>query len=94
MGATCLRIISLGYPFYAWGMVVIQAFNGAGDTTTPSVINFICFWLLQIPLAYVLARMTSLEETGVFIAIAVAEVTLTVVGVLMFRRGRWKTRQV
>lgn len=94
VGATCLRIISLGYPFYAWGMVVIQAFNGAGDTTTPSVINFICFWLLQIPLAYVLAQMTSLEETGVFIAIAVAEVTLTVVGVLMFRRGRWKTRQV
>lgn len=94
VGATCLRIISLGYPFYAWGMVIVQAFNGAGDTTTPSVINFVCFWLLQIPLAYALARMTTLNETGVFIAIAVSETVLTLFAVWLFRRGRWKTRQV
>lgn len=94
VGARCLRIISLGYPFYAWGMVMVQAFNGAGDTNTPTVINFFCYWLFQIPLAYGLAHMTGLEETGVFVAVAVAESVLAVVGVLVFRRGGWKSRQV
>jgi len=94
VGASCLRIISLGYPFYAWGMVMVQAFNGAGDTNTPTVINFFCYWLFQIPLAYVLARTAGLEETGVFVAIALAESLLAVVGVLVFRRGRWKSRGV
>lgn len=94
VGARCLRIISLGYPFYAWGMVMVQAFNGAGDTNTPTVINFFCYWLFQIPLAYGLAHMTGLEETGVFVAVAVAESVLAVVGVLVFRRGGWKSREV
>lgn len=94
IGARCLRIVSLGYPFYAWGMVMVQAFNGAGDTNTPTVINFFCYWMFQIPLAYGLARMTGLQETGVFVAIAVAESVLAVVGVLVFRRGRWKSREV
>jgi putative MATE family efflux protein len=94
VGARCLRIISLGYPFYAWGMVMVQAFNGAGDTQTPTRINFFCYWTFQIPLAYGLARGTGLEETGVFVAIAVAESVLALVGVLVFRRGGWKNRVV
>jgi len=94
VGARCLRIISLGYPFYGCGMVMVQAFNGAGDTTTPSVINFFCYWLFQIPLAYGLAVVAGFEETGVFVAIAIAESVLALVGVLVFRRGYWKSRQV
>jgi putative MATE family efflux protein len=90
----CLRIISYGYVFYAFGMVIIQAFNGAGDTYTPTVINFFCYWLFQIPLAFLLALSLELEATGVFISIAVAESILAVVGVLVFRRGRWKLKRV
>lgn len=92
-GASCLRIVSLSYVFWAYGMVVVQAFNGAGDTFTPSWINFLCFWLIQIPLAYALALPFGFGPNGIFIAIAVAQSTLAVVSVLVFRRGRWK-RQV
>jgi putative MATE family efflux protein len=94
VGAACLRIVSIGYPVYAWGMVMVQAFNGAGDTYTPTWINFGCYWLFQIPLAYTLARSTRLDENGVFIAILTAETLLTAVTILVFRRGRWKLRQV
>ncbi|MEM7480399.1 MAG: MATE family efflux transporter [Acidobacteriota bacterium] len=94
IAADCLRVMAYGYAFYAIGMVIVQAFNGAGDTNTPTVINFFCYWLLQIPLAYGLAQMAGLEERGVFLAILVAEIVLTVTGVLVFRRGRWKNRQV
>lgn len=93
-GVACLRFISYGYGFYAYGMVMVQAFNGAGDTTTPTVINFFCYWLFQIPLAFALASWTALGATGVFIAITVAESLIAVVGILVFRRGRWKTRQI
>jgi putative MATE family efflux protein len=94
VGVECLRIISYGYLFYALGMVVVQAFNGAGDTTTPSLINFFCYWLLQIPLAYWLAVSSDLGPRGVFWAIAIAEAMITVVGASLFRLGRWKKRQV
>lgn len=94
VAATCLRVVSVGYPVYAWGMVMVQAFNGAGDTYTPTWINLGCYWLFQIPLAYGLARRTGLEENGVFIAILAAETLLTAVTILVFRRGRWKLRQV
>ena len=94
LGAACLRVISYGYVFYAWGMVVVQAFNGAGDTTTPTWVNFFCYWLFQIPLAWTLARTLGLGPRGVFLAIMVSESVLAVVGVLMFRRGRWKARVV
>lgn len=86
----CLRYISYGYVFYAYGMVMVQAFNGAGDTATPTIINLFCYWLWQIPLAYVLALPLGLGPQGVFLAIAISESTLAVVGMLVFRRGRWK----
>ncbi len=94
LGATCLRVVSYGYAFYAWGMVMVQAFNGAGDTTTPTWINLGCYWLFQIPLAAVLANVLELGPLGVFLAITIAESVLAVVGVLVFRRGAWKERVV
>jgi putative MATE family efflux protein len=94
LGATCLRVVSYGYGFYAWGMVMVQAFNGAGDTTTPTWINLFCYWLFQVPLALVLAHGASLGPLGVFLAITIAESTVAVVGVLAFRRGRWKQQVV
>lgn len=94
VGATCLRVVAFGYPVYAWGMVLVQAFNGAGDTFTPTRINFFCYWLFQIPLAYLLARVAGFDERGVFFAILAAEAALAAVSLLVFRRGRWKLRQV
>jgi putative MATE family efflux protein len=94
VGAGCLRLISYGYVFYAWGMVVVQALNGAGDTATPTYINLCCYWLFQIPLAWGLARTAGLGPRGVFLAITIAESLIALVGVLYFRRGRWKTRVV
>ncbi len=93
-GVSCLVWVSIGYPFYAWGMVMVQAFNGAGDTYTPTVINFFCYWLFQLPLAYVLAHIAGMGPTGVFAAITIAESLIAVVGIAIFRRGRWKTREV
>ena len=93
-GADALRFISYGYLFFAYGMVIVQAFNGAGDTVTPTTINFFCYWLFQIPLAWFLATETGLEARGVFLAITVAESMITVVGVAVFRRGRWKERKI
>jgi MATE family, multidrug efflux pump len=89
-GVGCLRFISYGYLFYAYGMVMVQAFNGAGDTTTPTIINVFCYWLWEIPLAWVLASPCGMGPNGVYLAIAIAESTLTVAGILMFRRGKWK----
>jgi putative MATE family efflux protein len=93
-GTDALRFISFGYVFYAYGMVMVAAFNGAGDTTTPTLINLFCYWLFQIPLAYTLAFHTGLGARGIFLAITIAETTIAVVGMLAFRRGRWKTRKI
>ena len=93
-GVDCLRIVSAGYIFYAWGMVTVQGFNGAGDTLTPTYINLACLWGLQIPLGYSLARIAGLGPRGVFLAIAIAQSTLAVVGLLAFRSGRWKRHRV
>ncbi|HMB72510.1 MAG TPA: MATE family efflux transporter [Gammaproteobacteria bacterium] len=92
VAAECLRVVSYGYVFYAVGLIVTQAFNGAGDTATPTWINLFCFWLLQIPLAWALAA--SIGPTGVFAAIAIAESVLAIVSVIVFRTGRWKRAAV
>jgi putative MATE family efflux protein len=93
-GISCLRIMGIGYPMYAVGMIIIQALNGAGDTRTPSFLNFIVFWLMQIPLAYWLATSAGMGPNGVFLAIVLSESALTVLGVLVFRRGNWRMQEV
>lgn len=93
-GSLSLRVIAAGYLFYAYGMVVIQAFNGAGDTRTPTRINLIAFWGFQLPLAYGLALMAGWGPVGVFIAITSAEVLLASIAIYLFRLGRWKTVKV
>ena len=89
-GTESLRYISIGYIFYAYGMVIPQAFNGAGDTMTPTLVNFFGFWCFQIPLAYVLAMVFKMGPTGVFIAIPIAETAIAIAGIILFRRGKWK----
>ena len=93
-GTTCLQILGVGFPMYAVGMVVVQAFNGAGDTATPVTLNLICFWLIQIPLAYWLAESMTLGPNGTFLAIVFSESLLTILAVIMFRRGTWKLQTV
>jgi len=93
-GVACLRIVSAGFLFYAYGMVLTQAFNGAGDTWTPTWINFFVYWMWELPLAWLLARTLGLGPRGAYIAIAVAFSTFAVVGAWRFRRGDWKTRKV
>ena len=93
-GTECLRIISYGYVFFAWGMVTVQCFNGAGDTMTPTWVNLFCFWIVQIPLAYFLAHVVGLGPAGVFWAIAVSYSVSAAVGFYLFRRGRWKKREI
>jgi len=90
----CLRTVSLGFIFYAAGMVLTQAFNGAGDTWTPTVINLFVFWAWEIPLAWWLSTRTALGARGVFIALTVSYSTLAVVSGLLFKRGHWKTKKV
>ncbi len=94
IGGNCLRIISYGYLAYAFGMIIIQAFNGAGDTFTPTVINFVCFWLVEIPLAYFLAINLGWAEEGVFYTIVIAETLLGIIGIILFKRGKWKLKKV
>lgn len=89
-----LRIISSAYIFYGIGMVLVNAFNGAGDTRTPTVINIFCFWLFQIPFAYLLAKYFQLGPIGVFIAIPVAQTVVTIASFILFKRGRWKLVRV
>lgn len=94
VAVSSLRIISYGYVFYAWGMVLVQSFNGAGDTLTPTWINLFCFWMLQIPLALFLAQGLDFGPVGVFWSVAGAESVLATVAFLLFRRGKWKLKQV
>jgi putative MATE family efflux protein len=94
VAASALRIISCGYIFYAWGMVAIQAFNGAGDTVTPTLINLFCFWACQLPIAWWLAFHTPMRANGIFAAIAISQSAIAVIGMLAFRRGRWKLQMV
>jgi Na+-driven multidrug efflux pump len=90
----CLRTVSLGFVFYAAGMVLTQAFNGAGDTWTPTIINLFVFWFWEIPLAWWLATRAGLEAHGVFIALTVAYSSLAVVSAVLFKKGKWKTKKL
>jgi putative MATE family efflux protein len=90
----CLQIVSVGYIFYAYGMVVAQSFNGAGDTRTPTILNFFAFWMFQIPLAYTLSITFELGTHGVYWAIVIAESALAVVSIYIFRLGKWKAVKI
>jgi Na+-driven multidrug efflux pump len=94
VASSTLHVVAYGYVFYAWGMVLVQAFNGAGDTVTPNVLYLICFWAWQLPLAWFLAFQSAWGPVGIFAAIAIAQSTLAVTALAMFRRGKWKTQRV
>jgi putative MATE family efflux protein len=93
-GADCLRIISLSYIVYAYGLVILQAFNGAGDTITPSIINLISYWAVQLPLAYLLGMHYRFGPNGLYTAMLIADVMLSVLSIFIFRQGRWKLKVV
>jgi len=94
LAASCLRLVSYGNIGYAYGMVMLQSFNGAGDTVTPTIVNFFGFWLLEIPLAYWLAMRTGLRSNGVYLSIVIAECAVAIASVILFKRGRWKQRKI
>lgn len=94
LATSCLRILSYGNIAYAYGMVMLQAFNGAGDTVTPTIVHFFGFWVLEIPLAYTLAIPLGMRSNGVFLAIVVAEAAIAGAGVVLFKRGRWKRQKI
>jgi putative MATE family efflux protein len=89
-GTLCLHILALGYIFFAYGMIITQAFNGAGDTKTPTYINIFVFWLMQIPLAFFLAKYLKMGPQGVYIAIAISETILAIISIIIFKKGKWK----
>jgi putative MATE family efflux protein len=93
-GRQCILYVCMGYIFYAYGMVISQSFNGAGDTKTPTILNLFGFWLFQIPLAYTLAVLLDLGPKGAFMSIAIAESSMAVAGIILFRRGKWKQAKV
>jgi MATE family, multidrug efflux pump len=94
LGAACLRIVSYGNLGYAYFMVMMQAFNGAGDTITPTIVNFFGFWLFEIPLAYVLAMRLDMRSNGVFYSIAIAESAMAVASAILFKQGKWKKKKI
>jgi putative MATE family efflux protein len=94
LGAACLRIVSYGNLGYAYFMVMMQAFNGAGDTITPTIVNFFGFWLFEIPLAYWLAISLKMHSNGVFFSIAIAETSMAIASAVLFKQGRWKTKKI
>ena len=94
VGVESLRYLSAGQIFAAYGMVLAAAFNGAGDTDTPTFINLFCYWVWQLPLAYTLSQVVGMGATGVYIAVAGTGATWTTIGVFRFRQGHWKTRAV
>ena len=93
-GIQCLQIVCLGYVFYAYGMVISQSFNGAGDTRTPTIINLLGFWFFQIPLAYLLALVLDIGTPGVYAAISIAESAIAIAGIVIFKKGRWKNVRI
>ena len=93
-GIQALQIISIGFVFYGLGMVLLNALNGAGDTKTPTILNFISFWLVEIPIAYFLAIHFAWDQKGVFYSIIIAEMTLTLIAFFWFKQGKWKLKKV
>lgn len=93
-GVECLRIVSIGFIAYGFGMVLVNSFNGAGDTTTPLKINIFAFWCIEIPLAWVLSMRAGMNQQGVFTAIVIAESIMTLTAWIIFRRGKWKLKEV
>lgn len=93
-GVACLRTFGFAYISYAWGMVLIQAFNGAGDTITPTLVNLLSFWVVQLPLAYLLAIKYSLGPQGAFWAVPIADLVLTLTALALFRHGNWKRQKI
>ena len=91
---TCLRCISVGNICYAWGMVLVQAFNGAGDTRTPLMINIFCYWCFQIPLAWTLSVPLHAGPIGIFIAVPATETLATISSFILFRQGKWKLKVI
>ncbi|HET9406105.1 MAG TPA: MATE family efflux transporter [Candidatus Sulfotelmatobacter sp.] len=94
LAASCLRIVSYGNIGYAYGMVMLQAFNGAGDTITPTIVNFFGFWLLEIPLAYWLAIRMHMRSNGAYVAIVIAEGAIAAASAVLFKRGKWKAQKI
>jgi Na+-driven multidrug efflux pump len=94
LGTECLSYLSLGYIFFAYGMVMMQAFNGAGDTKTPTLLNFVAFWLIQIPLSYLLAIGFSAGPKGVYLGIIISEGLLALAAIYFFKKGKWKLMEV
>ncbi|MCB0645379.1 MAG: MATE family efflux transporter [Saprospiraceae bacterium] len=94
VGKGCLEIMSMGYIFFGIGMVIVQAINGAGDTAVPTIFNLICYWLIQIPLSYFMAKNLGMDYKGVFYSIIISETIWTILGAWYFRTGRWQKTQV
>jgi putative MATE family efflux protein len=94
LAASALRIFSYGNIGYAYAMVMLQAFNGAGDTVTPTIVNFFAFWMLELPLAYVLAIHTKLQAYGAYWAVVIAEAAMAAVSIVLFKRGKWKKQRI
>ena len=94
LAASALRILSYGNIAYAYGMVMLQSFNGAGDTVTPTIVNFFGFWVLEIPLAWWLALHLGLHSTGVYLSIVIAQAAVAIASILLFRRGKWKLQLI
>jgi Na+-driven multidrug efflux pump len=93
-GITALRIISFGFIFYGLAMVLVQGFNGSGDTATPTKMNFFAFWMMEIPLAYFLAIILNKGLTGASISVVLSETFLAILALYLFRKGKWKLREV
>jgi putative MATE family efflux protein len=93
-GVECLHIVALGYLFFSYGMIISQSFNGAGDTKTPTILNLVCFWFLQIPLAWFMAKWLQMGPKGVYFAIGISEALLAIICIIIFKRGKWKLVKV
>jgi Na+-driven multidrug efflux pump len=94
VGVRCLRVLTLFFPIWAVGMVSVQSFNGAGDTRTPTVVNLLAYWFIQLPLAAFMAWPLEMASDGIFWAVAAAQFALAAIAVSLFRRGRWKNVHV